>query len=166
MNSLHLENVIEKTFTTLTYPRFILHYFLLCESFSYFNSLQSQMNANGQQPPKPYFGTPLGKLKTNAHGVTGDVFIVDESTIFIKNFNYDGLGPDAYFWSGYTPKPEQNGFIIPDEKGSTKPLSAYKNKNVVLRLPEGNTVRDIKWIAVWCRKAVVNFGDVSIPKNV
>ncbi|RWS12065.1 protein Skeletor: isoforms D/E-like protein, partial [Dinothrombium tinctorium] len=120
----------------------------------------------GQQPTKPYYGTPLGKLKTHAHGVSGEVFVVDESTLFIKDFNYDGTGPDAYFWGGFTSKPDTTGFIIPDEKGSTKKLSAYRNKNLVLRLPEGNTVRDLKWFSVWCRKAKVNFGDVPIPRNL
>ena len=74
---------------------------------------------NGQQPgSKPYYGTPLGKLNTMFHEVTGDVYAVDEGTIFIKNFNYDGTGPDAYFWGGDSTRPDTGGFIIPDEKGS------------------------------------------------
>ena len=52
------------------------------------------------------------------HDVSGDAYAVDESTIFIKGFNYDGQGPDAYFWAGSSSKPDISGFIIPDEKGS------------------------------------------------
>jgi hypothetical protein len=52
------------------------------------------------------------------HDVSGEVYAVDESTIFIKNFNYDGQGPHTFFWAGNSAKPDENGFIIPDEKGS------------------------------------------------
>ena len=51
-----------------------------------------------------------------------------------QNFHYDGEGPDAYFWAGSSAKPDQSGFIIPDEKGSTKPLGAYRNKDVLLKV--------------------------------
>lgn len=43
----------------------------------------------------------------------GSVYAVDESTLFIKNFAYDGTGPDAFFWVGKTPRPSPEGFIIP-----------------------------------------------------
>ena len=38
----------------------------------------------------------------------------------------------------------------------TVKLSAYKNQNVLLKLPDGKKLRDIKWIAVWCRKFAVS----------
>lgn len=72
----------------------------------------------GTQSSHVYYGTEIGKLNTLFHAVSGDVYAVDESTVFIKNFNYDGTGPDAYFWGGVTTKPDEHGFIIPDEKGS------------------------------------------------
>lgn len=43
----------------------------------------------------------------------GDVYAVDESTIYIKGFTYDGTGPDAFFWVGKTPRPSPEGYIIP-----------------------------------------------------
>lgn len=43
----------------------------------------------------------------------GDVYAVDESTLFIKGFAYDGTGPDAFFWVGKTPRPSPEGYIIP-----------------------------------------------------
>ena len=65
-----------------------------------------------------YFGTLVGKLTTYSHGVSGEIYAVDESTLFIKNFNYDGQGPQTFFWAGSSPTPDDSGFIIPDEKGS------------------------------------------------
>lgn len=32
--------------------------------------------------------------------IEGDVYAIDESTLFIKGFAYDGTGPDAFFWVG------------------------------------------------------------------
>lgn len=43
----------------------------------------------------------------------GDVYAVDESTLFIKGFAYDGTGPDAFFWVGKTARPSPEGYIIP-----------------------------------------------------
>ena len=43
----------------------------------------------------------------------GSVYAVDETTLFIKGFAYDGTGPDAFFWVGKTPRPSPDGYIIP-----------------------------------------------------
>ncbi|KAI9580438.1 hypothetical protein GQX74_010846 [Glossina fuscipes] len=38
--------------------------------------------------------------------------------------------------------------------------------DITLTLPEGKTLKDIKWFSVWCDEFAVNFGDVSIPSNL
>lgn len=53
-----------------------------------------------------------------------------------------------------------------DERGSTGVIKRYRNKDVTLSLPEGKTLRDVKWFSVWCDEFEVNFGDVTIPKNL
>lgn len=35
-------------------------------------------------------------------------------------------------------------------------LGAYNNQDITISLPDGLTLRDIKWIAVWCREYEVN----------
>ena len=42
----------------------------------------------------------------------------------------------------------------------------YSQKDIVLKLPEGKTFREIKWISVWCRKFSVNFGHIEISQNL
>ena len=32
----------------------------------------------------------IGSIQTKSHGVRGDVYILDENTLEIKNFHYDG----------------------------------------------------------------------------
>jgi hypothetical protein len=111
----------------------------------------------------PYFGKSLGSFKTYNHGVKGDLFAVDSRTILIKGFSYDGQGPDAFFWAGNTAKTSADGFIVPDEKGTINVLKSYNNQDLVLTLPDGKTLDDIKWLAVWCRSFAANFGDLFIP---
>ena len=36
--------------------------------------------------------TCIGKLKTRFHGITGDVYLEDDTTICIKGFYFDGQG--------------------------------------------------------------------------
>lgn len=60
-----------------------------------------------------YYGKLIGSLKNYAHGIKGDVYAVDDTTIFIKGFCYDGTGPDAYFWVGNSSTPTPQGYIVP-----------------------------------------------------
>ncbi|KAL3173630.1 hypothetical protein MRX96_041453 [Rhipicephalus microplus] len=115
---------------------------------------------------EPYLGTRIGKLNTHFHGVSGELYVVDDTTLYLKDFHYDGTGPDAYFWAGSSTRPDHTGFIIPDEKGRTTPLGAYNGQDLVLKLPAGQAVSKIRWFAVWCRKFRANFGDLIIPRNL
>lgn len=67
---------------------------------------------------------------------------------------------------GNTKKVQNQGaFRLRDERGSTGVIKRYRNKDITLSLPEGKTLRDIKWFSVWCDEFAVNFGDVKIPKD-
>jgi len=104
----------------------------------------------------------LGQLSSLAHGLSGHVFAIDMKTLRLKNLNYDGQGPDAYFWAGSSKSPDMKGFIIPDENGSTQPLKAYNNADIVIKLPSGKSLQNIRWFSVWCRRYRVNFGHIMI----
>lgn len=64
-----------------------------------------------------YQGKPLGKLNSYHHQVSADVFAVDEYTLLLAGFTYDGLGTDTFFWSGASTRPGPQGFIVPNEYG-------------------------------------------------
>lgn len=112
-----------------------------------------------------YKGLKLGDFERTKHNVKGTVYAVNKNSFLIEGFSYDGAGPDAYFWAGTTPSPSSDGFIVPDELGTTNILPAYQDRNIIIELPKGKTIQDIKWLAVWCRKAVTSFGNVMIPYN-
>lgn len=133
-----------------------------------------------------YYGSHISRLSELNHGVSGDVYAVDSRTLFIKGifnssgdcqaytkisfhegFTYDGEGPAAYFYVGNSKAPSAaNGFRIRDERGSNGVLKRYRNKDITLTLPEGKTLRDIKWFSVWCDEFSVDFGNVKIPQNL
>ena len=81
--------------------------------------------------------------------VAGEVYAVDEETLLIKNFIYDGNGPDTYFWAGSSNRAGPQGFIVPDERGRTNVLKAYLNKDFTIKLFDGKKISDIKWFSVY-----------------
>uniref|UniRef100_A0A1B6DSH2 DOMON domain-containing protein n=3 Tax=Clastoptera arizonana TaxID=38151 RepID=A0A1B6DSH2_9HEMI len=112
-----------------------------------------------------YSGKPLGKLNSYHHQVTGDVFAVDEYTLLITGFNYDGNGPDTFFWAGASNRPGPQGFIVPDRYGTTNVLDRYFNKDFTLTLPDRKKIVEIKWFAVYDLQTQSAFGDVYIPEE-
>ena len=65
--------------------------------------------ANGEH----HSGTKVGTFRNLNHGIGGDVYAKDENTLVIENFEYDGAGPDAFFWVGTEGKPSSVGTILP-----------------------------------------------------
>ncbi|XP_013385801.1 protein Skeletor, isoforms B/C [Lingula anatina] len=116
-----------------------------------------------------YQGKLIGSLSELAHQVRGTVYAVDEKRLRITGFNYDGKGPDAYFYIGLhtnpSATPDSQGIKIPDEKGSPGILSAYNNADIILTLPSGYTLQQIKWLSVWCVQFAADFGHVIFPAN-
>lgn len=45
-------------------------------------------------------------------------------------------------------------------------LGPYKDQNVLLKLPNGIKVKDIRWLSVWCRKFTANFAHIEIPPEL
>ena len=64
------------------------------EGIDYYDG--DEETGNPSMPKGPH----IGDFKTYQHGVSGRVYAVDEQTLRIENFHYDGKGPDAYFIGG------------------------------------------------------------------
>ena len=119
-------------------------------------------------------GTFVGALTSKQHGVKGNLYAVDKKTLLIKNFEYDGQGPDAFFWVGTDDLPGEIGTILPypfdgkffkyDDQNAPILTDRFDGtKNIKLTLPEEVDVTDLKWFSVWCRQFSVNFGDLVVP---
>ena len=55
--------------------------------------------------------------------VSGDIYAVDDETLMLHNFVYDGNGKDTFFWAGSSNRPSSKGYIVPDKNGRTNVLS-------------------------------------------
>ncbi|XP_022080693.1 protein Skeletor, isoforms B/C-like [Acanthaster planci] len=111
-----------------------------------------------------YYGKVIGQLSTLDYQVSGTVYAVDETTVMIRGFNYNGAAPDAFLWVGTTNSPSGSGQPLYLDSSQTK-LGAYNDAVLVVSMPTGNKITDFKWLSVWCRQVGVNFGDVTIPAN-
>ncbi|CAH2218353.1 jg18101 [Pararge aegeria aegeria] len=120
---------------------------------------------SSQDDTGPYRGKYIGKLNSYHHQVSGEVYAVDDWTLLLVDFNYDGTGDDTFFWAGDSGRPGPLGFIVPDQNGKTNILERYNNEEIRLKLPDGKKVPRISWFAVYDLASQNAFGDVYIPEE-
>lgn len=96
------------------------------------------------------------ELSTLAHQVRGVVTVVDQDTIQVDNFYYDGLGISVYFYLGANDSNSAfaNGLQIGPQLLGT----VFENDSLTIDLPAGETLDGYKAISVWCVAAGANFG--------
>ena len=91
------------------------------------------------------------------HNIGGTVTMLDDRTLEITNFTYDGGGPSVFFYigtdGGYSPN--EGGRLI----GSMLNGRVYDNETLRVTLPDDITLDDFNGISVWCDIFFVNFGD-------
>jgi len=96
----------------------------------------------------------VASLSTIAHNVSGQATIVDDCTIRIDNFNYDGGGlPDVFVYAGLDGD-YHGGFPI----GENLYGMSHTDETLTLTLPQTRTLDDLNGISVWCVQARADFG--------
>lgn len=104
----------------------------------------------------PFVGR-VRQLSSLAHGVSGEVVVLDDCTLEVTNFSYDGRGPSVYFYGG------QGEVYIGEDAFSIGPRlngRPWQNETVTLAIPAGKTLDDFDSLSVWCFEVNANFGDV------
>ncbi|MEM7257530.1 MAG: DM13 domain-containing protein [Pseudomonadota bacterium] len=101
----------------------------------------------------PLVGT-TAEFSNFSHGISGTLTILDDRTLEITNFSYDGGGPAVYFYLG-TDGNYRNGIQV----GSVLNGRTYNNETLMVSLPDNITLDDFNGISVWCDLFSVNFGD-------
>merc|ERR1712112_470188 len=123
---------------------------------------------------------PLREYNVSFHkspAVNGTVSALDQSTLFIHNFTFNGTDRFAFFWAGenynntlpdnftgttfLNPEAEPHGwhsFIVRSAaelssfivkiKDKKESLGTYDKKNVTLHLPDGMKISQLKFLAV------------------
>lgn len=93
-------------------------------------------------------------LSQRAHGVKGTATIVDERTIELTDFSYDGGGIDVRIYGGLGGN-YRDGFAI----GMNLLGTPYTDGTLRVELPAGVTLDDLDGVSVWCVAASASFGD-------
>ena len=85
----------------------------------------------------------------------------------MKHFNLMNFSDTFFFIGTQGGRPvdaESQGFPIPDERGSDKPLSSYLNKTLVLSIPPGRPdIFSARWFSIWSIGLKRSLAHVSIP---
>ncbi len=97
----------------------------------------------------------VADLQTHFHRVSGSATIVDDCTIALSHFNFDGSGIDVRLYSGIGGHYE-GGFSMGDDLHGK---GAYTDAALNFTLPAGKTMNDLDGVSVWCVDAAVSFGD-------
>ena len=97
-----------------------------------------------------------GELRTLFHSVSGTATIVDDCTIEITNFNYDGGGIIVEIYAGV-----DDNYFPPVGFALSQDISgpAFINQTYTVQLPSDKTLDDLNGISVWCSDVGVSFGD-------
>jgi hypothetical protein len=98
------------------------------------------------------------ELSTIAHNVSGTVSIVDENTIQVDDFTYDGRGISVYFYLGQADT--RPSFLSGLPIGSELVGSAFNGSQppLLIDLPAGETLEGWNAISVWCVAVGMSFG--------
>jgi len=112
----------------------------------------------------PYVPIYLGRFKQTSHKVGGDVFVLDEETIYIQDFSHDGRIRDVFF--------SIDGDIIPYiTRSNLEPQLRVKrfspSEDVILLLPpDKSSIFNIDKLVVKCRACRTSFGLLKFPTFV
>jgi hypothetical protein len=94
------------------------------------------------------------ELATYYHGVEGVAEVLDDCTIRISNFSYDGTGLDVRIHAGKGGD-YAGGVALSDDL--LRP-GGYTGETLTVVLPEGTSLSDIDGISVWCVDVGIDFG--------
>lgn len=96
----------------------------------------------------------IAELEGSAHDVGGTAEILDDRTIELRDFTYDGGGLNARF------------FLLVDGEGFHRDLELTDNlvgepsdgDTLTLEIPDGSSFEDFNLLTLWCIPAGVSFG--------
>ena len=100
-----------------------------------------------------------GSLATYFHQVSGEVTFVDETTLRIDHFTFDGGGPAVYFYLGVD---QSNSAFANGLQIQPRLSRPYTDETVFVTLPPGETIEGYAAVSVWCAAFNVDFGSTLL----
>ncbi|KAI0564420.1 Cytochrome b561/ferric reductase transmembrane [Gracilaria domingensis] len=125
---------------------------------------QPQCGRNDAQPTQRIL---IGPLETIDHDVAGTLYALNERTLQIENFVYDGVGPAAVYWIDRGNVASSEGLIAPalDSCDLINPLPAFDGQTVRIELPDDLTLSEVGFFSIWCEAVGTSFGGIEIDVN-
>jgi len=130
------------------------------------DGIQQRPTVDNTQPPAvdntdnaadhPLVGVSA-EFSNFAHDINGTLTVLDNRTLEISNFGYDGGGPSVFFYTGVggNYRSSAGGRLIgPQLNGRV-----YDNETIRVTLPDDLTLDDFDGVSVWCDIFSANFGD-------
>jgi hypothetical protein len=100
-----------------------------------------------------------GTFSTLAHNVSGRATIIDNCTLEISMFNFDGAAPNVRFYAGVNGNfSGSEAFAISERIDG----QSYSNETIILELPEGRFVESFDSLSVWCVEFGADFGNLRL----
>lgn len=104
----------------------------------------------------------IGGRPGTFHQVSGTAMIIDDCTIRVDNFFFDGSGINVRFYGGLGGN-YLGGFSMSEQDIRRPPPGdgtlAYNGETVFVQLPEGRTLNELDGMSVWCVPVDQSFGD-------
>jgi hypothetical protein len=97
----------------------------------------------------------IANLTTRAHGVQGQAKIINDCTIKMTNFSFDGGGLDVYFYGGINGN-YKSGIALGEQLLGKK----FSKASYLISLKAGDLDK-LNSLSVWCVDVDVSFGDGS-----
>lgn len=121
-------------------------------------STPAPADTSSNSATNPLVGT-TATFTNFTHNIGGTLTLLDDRTIQVTNFTYDGGGPAVYFYTGTDGgySPSQGGRQI----GPKLNGRVYNNETITVTLPDDITLDDFNGISVWCELFFINFGDAT-----
>ncbi len=116
-------------------------------------------NSGGNGPATHPFVGRSAEFSTLAHDVSGTLTVLDDRTLEISNFNYDGGGVVVYLYNGV------DGNYLGEKSQRIGPLlngRVFENETFTVTLPDSLTLDDFNGISVWCEPFSASFGDARL----
>ncbi len=111
----------------------------------------SALNCDASSP----FVGQTAVLAQHFHGVSGTAQIVDDCTIEIRDFHFDGGGLDVHVYGAADPA-FQSGIVLSDD---LRRLGGYAGETLTVHLPAGVTLDQVRYLSIWCRTLQISFAD-------
>ena len=89
------------------------------------------------------------------HDVSGTAVIVDNCTVEIRDFTYDGTGLDVRVYGAGASEGFEQGYAMTENLLRATP---YDGETITATLPDGESLDDLGKVSVWCLDVPVDFG--------